>query len=353
MGSGWLAPILKVVNGPGPLAAAARSAVVGTAPYEARLHAWGAADDPICKACGTAVGSLSHRVLHCPVLERSRRQFLCGREEENGHFGVDTLPALLANGFGGMAFCERGILSTTLVPTAPALRPERRWYRGRTNEPWTGNIFTDGAVSVIPEHPSFNRGGWAAIAMGDDIFRPQLHVAVWGTLEAEQTVPRAELMAILVALQHAAAPCVIHVDHKNHVDDIRKGKAHCCHIDREHVDLWRRIWFILEDLGGPSDQVRIIHVSSHQQEHAGETPREAYRRKGNAWADRFACLARNANAVPKETIATVRGLYHTVVAHLRWLAYAIIQQRQKVCDYTRKAAEKKSARGPPLAGAGL
>ena len=64
-----------------------------------------------------------------------------------------------------------------------------------------GDIFTDGAVTQVPECNRYARGGWSAVT-----FEPcgpgwVVKGALWGTLEEEQTVPRAELNAILEALR--------------------------------------------------------------------------------------------------------------------------------------------------------
>ena len=88
----------------------------------------------------------------------------------------------------------------------------------------SGTIFVDGSGKLRRYLPSATRCGWATVQMSGE----SLVGAMYGNLEGrEQTVPRAELMAIVRTLEIALLPVVIYCDHKNHVDAIAKGRAFC------------------------------------------------------------------------------------------------------------------------------
>ena len=64
----------------------------------------------------------------------------------------------------------------------------------------------------------------------------------------EQTVPRAELEAIVQVVENGRLPLTIYTDHRNHMIDFGKGKRYCCRPKGRHVDIWKRIWTRLKEL---------------------------------------------------------------------------------------------------------
>ena len=64
-----------------------------------------------------------------------------------------------------------------------------------------------------------------------------------------QTILRAELYALLMFLLHACPPFCMAIDNLTVMKGLSRGKAWCCAPRRAHADLWRRIWFKIEDLG--------------------------------------------------------------------------------------------------------
>ena len=109
-------------------------------------------------------------------------------------------------------------------------------------------------------------------------------------LSIQRRIKRAELWAVLRALQTALPPICIHTDHMGIIQGIAKGRRWCCGARRPHADVWRRIWAKLEDLGFPSEVVSFKHVKAHRTAlaKAGLAPEEKLHAKGNEAADTWA-----------------------------------------------------------------
>ena len=89
-----------------------------------------------------------------------------------------------------------------------------------------------------------------------------------------------------------------------------------------------------------------MHVNSHTKAHVGETDEQAYIRQGNAWADVLAGRARDAHAVPKDVIGTIRIIFAAIVTYIRWLGYAASCQEGACADYMRR--DKTAMRRKPV-----
>ena len=96
-----------------------------------------------------------------------------------------------------------------------------------------------------------------------------------------QTVPRAELYAICEALARTVGPIRIHTDHKPIVDGLLHGREWARSPNRVNADLWKRLWFLLDDIGGAN--VQIVWVKAHQHDDSLDA-------RGNNWADTVAKL---------------------------------------------------------------
>ena len=56
-------------------------------------------------------------------------------------------------------------------------------------------------------------------------------------------------LRFLFLLQHALPPFSLAIDNLTVIKGLRRGEAYCTLPRRPHADLWRRIWFLLRDMG--------------------------------------------------------------------------------------------------------
>ena len=100
------------------------------------------------------------------------------------------------------------------------------------------------------------RAGWAFIVNDGALL-------LWGKYgsigDVYPNALRAELRALLEVLRHTAGGLTIHVDNKEVVDGVSRGRDWCCASGREGADLWIRIWDILPDL----EEVHVVKVKAH------------------------------------------------------------------------------------------
>ena len=120
---------------------------------------------------------------------------------------------------------------------------------------FSGRIFVDGSCDAFWYRPGMNRAGWSAVQVDDE--GAELG-GMYGTVPGQQQdIPRAELYAIRAVVPMILPPATVHVDHKNHVDANLRGRAWRTTAKRPNADLWRAIWFHLEDVGvGSSRKLR-------------------------------------------------------------------------------------------------
>ena len=83
------------------------------------------------------------------------------------------------------------------------------------------------------------RAGWMGVAaMASNGKR--LKSGAYGPLPGPvQTVPRAELYAVCIALHNSVGPITVHTDHKNIVTQITLGENHTTEARHPNADLWR------------------------------------------------------------------------------------------------------------------
>eukprot|EP00959_Pyramimonas_sp_CCMP1952_P017150 364111-Pyramimonas_sp.AAC.1 len=99
----------------------------------------------------------------------------------------------------------------------------------------------------------------------------------------EQSVPRAELFAILKVLQVGRAPLDIKSDHLPAIEGINlRGREWCLDVSRQNLDIWRQIWRAIDGHGGlQEDVLSFSWVKSHQTGWSAE-------KVGNDFADQAA-----------------------------------------------------------------
>ena len=91
-------------------------------------------------------------------------------------------------------------------------------------------------------------------------------MACWGPLPhklpVQRKIARAELHAVLVMLRNAQPPVTLWVDCQLIIDGVQAGQRWATSPKRQHADIWRDIWWHLDDMG--SDVVDFKKVKAHQ-----------------------------------------------------------------------------------------
>ena len=203
-------------------------------------------DDGSCPLCSANWQDEFQRLWHCPATARIRSE--SGITYDDPRWSQLTVPE---------HFWSR-------------LRPPADWFKvphlserivtGNPPDWWlhsfaTGYIFTDG--SLIDGPGPCSRASWAFHCPGPPILE------LSGTLPGFfQTVPRAELYAICMAVQHSQPPLCVVTDHYNHVLKWEKGiQQVLVEYDSPLLDLWHWLHRLLREW--PEGSFRMVWVPSH------------------------------------------------------------------------------------------
>ncbi len=213
-----------------------------------RLAALGMRDDPICDACGVAVGTLWHRLGECSAT----------KEEREGRLGCPRWLLKKGKTSPWDPLFTRGVPAMPRVPPPPPYivqwGPEGQPDGGAAA---SGDVYTDGALAG--RWRRIMRGGWAVVALRADADQPAW--VMLGTCpDLLPSVVRSELRAVLEALRLAVVPLCIHVDNREVVDGFKLGEQWCTQPGRDGADLWRSIWAKMRDIG---DGVDVVKVKAH------------------------------------------------------------------------------------------
>ena len=216
-----------------------RSIGMGATTTRSRRYRAGYEESPICLRCGEADEDEIHRLWGCPASSELRHRH--GLEAQAlGH-------AL------GHAPCA-AFLARCLVPRqwTQVEMPHRSPTPVQEPEGWLeqigglqGVVATDGTAAFGEDHRLRLAawGLWAPLAGG---------VSLEGPLPGkEQTVPRAELWAVLAAVQHAVAPILLLIDNEVVWSGVaavsRSPVDYPIDLRSEMADLWRELKEILQD----------------------------------------------------------------------------------------------------------
>ncbi len=300
----WLWPMARVAasarrSGRRTAAASLRSLVEGGWWTQRKLWAHGCAAHDRC-ACGQSAGTLWHRLGECTLSDERRKQ---------------ACPQWIVK-LGKASVWDP--LFSRAVPARPRPVKEvtaREWYKKShelQDKCATGIVFTDGSA----KGPFWRmaRGGWAVVCFSAD---QQWSWTLSGTMaEPHTTSYRAELKALLEALRLAAPPLAIYTDNKAVVAGVARGKNGCVTSKSEAADLWRDIWFYLEQLG---PHVSVHWTKGHAKWHhvvAGKTT--VFQKRGNDMADAAANEARKA-AESEAPSSTFAAQIRRATAWARWV----------------------------------
>ena len=190
-----------------------------------------------------------------------------------------------------------------------------RWVKGPAYADLGPAVYcTDGSGGARSQDPMLRRCGWGWV---------QTSPAGWGwasygPLEgSSQSVPRAEMVAVIQVVRATTGDISIYTDHANIVSGMAKGHVRCAFLSNS--DLWEDIWAAVRTHAG---SVSVFKVPAHADVDAvltSDVPREAI--VGNyvadAVADRGAKMAELPDNVVQDYMAVQRTaelVLHRVVA---------------------------------------
>ena len=134
-----------------------------------------------------------------------------------------------------------------------------------------------------------------------------------------QTTPRAELMAIFVAVAFGRSPKRIVSDHLNHVVALRNwmllGDTSFLNPTYPNVDIWRKLHAAIIRRGGLREEegeahhFSIIWQPSHTRATVFETQGMKHLRRGNSAADYFANMGRSLHPSVSDLVITTHARY--------------------------------------------
>ena len=131
----------------------------------------------------------------------------------------------------------------------------------------------------------------------------------------EQSVPMAEMWAVVEALRRAVLPICIHTDHEPIITGLEAGKPWSTDSSRTNADLWATMWHHIEDLGGLGPSLRFKWVPGHDD---GEHEEAA----GNRYADAYAKMGAALHELDEERLTRAKAVRDKQRAVARWIGLA-------------------------------
>ncbi|CAK0796737.1 unnamed protein product, partial [Prorocentrum cordatum] len=251
--------------------------------------------DGSCEFCGEACCDLEHEIFGCKVLHQQQEdEETEPYPEEVAKRRKDILEAAPWRD-GGQVQDFSAIDVLYALPLRPVFRPlparaqaEREW--GAIDMPWPSKLYGDGSC-LESDFPEERRCGWAVVALARDLWP---YKALFGSLGGPiQTVPRAERVAGLKALQRAQRPATYVTDHLQLQVEGMAWEGRHASARAPHASIWRSIHELYR-----GDPVRPVFVwtKAHRTVIEGfdaclasQEPLEHF--FGNMWADVFARVA--------------------------------------------------------------
>jgi hypothetical protein len=304
-----------------------------------RMHAAGfeGVEDSICKACNDQVGTLYHRCAGCAAtigLMRSSPK----------HRGIIEVAQSAVH-------CEEPLFQHGVPRLQAPLKPPHfvaRWCGGVEVQDFqlTGDAFSDGSV-LGGRRKGHERAGWATVMIDS---QGLVLGGIYGTCpDFFPSSLRAELWGVLQTLRHACPPITIWVDNAGVVEGITKGRRWCCDSRRPAADLWRMIWWKVDDLGAEDEGVLIRKVKGHATAADVEAGRSTvWHKAGNDHADHF---AGRGSVLAEELSSTLqdREVFKQAKAWYRWLATLVANWP---ADTDRRKRKERSSQESPATSTG-
>ena len=302
----------------------ARALVTRGAVTQSVLHEWGWAASPTCQECRTEDGTPQHRYHSCEASRSTR----WGSEHRTWQHQADD-------------DCKKGE-KVLLWTRGLAKDPSSEWVFKPPPEETCCKVIKaadfewDGTISgdIYPDgsklgHTEWAQCGWAWVTLSGGKVRVGQFGALPISLPVQRRIKRAELWAFHQALCCVLPPAVIHTDHLGIVQGLTKGKQWCNDGRRAHADIWRMVWWQLEDQGyGEGADIEVRHVKAHRSKAQKQALQDEARQHsaGNDEADHFAKLGADADCNWGREAAIVEA-----GAKAQWaLAYLTGQHRARV-----------------------
>ena len=200
---------------------------------EVKRYRAGYRTSPLCPYCNREEGDRGHLSWKCPVIN-----------------GLDIPEIQDTNGLINTAVREtqyacywiRGFIPADW--TTPIDAPEGSYslyqHKGNTTN-HRYKYYTDGSGRKYHDDPRIRRCGSAGASISFDTTPPTIADAIWGSLPGDhQTVPRAELYAIIIVIENRPGPMTIYSDSKYAVDNYHTYLHKGLRAIKSNVDLWRR-----------------------------------------------------------------------------------------------------------------
>ena len=244
---------------------------------QAKLFAKHMVGSPLCKLCGLAHGTLSHRTYVCPVVDGFRRGRI-SRELRAAAMEVAADPQR-AESFARAQLPN----PAPILPAGTSTSDFRvHWVNRPPSGRLSGLVFADGS-GFDGDHPSLRRAGWA-LAMTDRF--GDLLAAAYGPVPVDalpsQTSKDGEDFAMQMAADLVEAPFQLRGDCATTVNTANGPAAWACRPGSRGAAVWGR-WFSTH--GGAVVVKVLAHATSVDVMEGRITEWE---RKGNAQADHYA-----------------------------------------------------------------
>ena len=234
---------------------------IGGVWLQARLHAAGLAETPLCPRCGQHPETMHHAVWRC----------VCNKKLAEGPDVIEAVKdsnhlrheACSDEGLSVPIYWTRGLLPKCIAPVpAPSDEGITMQNFGRLPRHFGGLFGSDGSGGE--QEGVLKRAGWGWARHdqrgGDEIVEMQ-----WGSLGGpHQTTPRAELTAVLKILVLCNRPAQIWTDHFNIVRGFDGGPNHTQ--SSANGDLWCAVWEEIWRLRVQGHSVSIMWIRSHTDE---------------------------------------------------------------------------------------
>ena len=233
---------------------------------EFSLHRIGHADTSDCKTCQQTPGTRQHRYYQCPAepLKQVRQRM-----------GDSTWEHVAATTTGQTMLWTRGLVRDPSVDWAfHPIDDSSQWQLADNEDTiFTGSVCIDGSRLGSTKAPL---AGWAAVQLPESGDQGKDMIAAktaWGPTPLQlpvhaRSIKRSEMYSFLFVLRHGLLPLTIWTDHKAIVDGLWKGRRWTTKASRAHADLWKQIWWQLEDMGvqeGSAElQQMVRHVKAHR-----------------------------------------------------------------------------------------
>lgn len=220
----------------------------------ARRKSMGLIEDDACPLCNRDTHTDLHAIWACPAT--------CRLDDPRIHSSMGMTQAALEGARALPCFWLRGLVLAPMMQ-APAMPSLRSWTLGVVPDASAATtLYLDGSGGIYGAQACLRRCGWGYVQVLETSQGCLQYAYVkFGTLEGdqhEQTVPRAEMRAVIEAARDVVGPLHLHSDCLTFVRGHMQGP------DRAHElandDLWDEWWAILQ---GRTHPLTLTKVQAH------------------------------------------------------------------------------------------